>query len=199
MRIMSAASTHRSHSRRQAPHLAAADAGHCRLTLLAPRRSSRRIGAQAGALVRGIGASTKALDGGQPTATVSGRPIIPRWGKLEYRLQATTPAAPRPHRSQRRTRLALSPWASETPATVPLAGLNHLTLELWCMVAPGALRQSALHSPPYLLGGPYLYGSGLGISRCLHRTLTDQLGFVGPFDRPHPPLSSANENSQPST
>jgi hypothetical protein len=44
MRIMAAPLAQRSQSRNQAPHSAAADAGHCKLTLLAPRRSSRRMG-----------------------------------------------------------------------------------------------------------------------------------------------------------
>ena len=63
MRIMAAPLAQQSQSRNQAPHSAAADAGHCRITLLAPRRSSSRMGSTVTAtelrLAVGIATDTK--------------------------------------------------------------------------------------------------------------------------------------------
>jgi hypothetical protein len=80
-------------------------------------------------LARGMGTSTKALDGANA--------------------DTARPLRPAPSRSQRRTRLALRPCASATPATEAPGCWQariDLTLEIRRVAAPGALRWSALHS-----------------------------------------------------
>ena len=171
MRIMSAASSHRSHSRSQAPHSAAADAGHCMITVLEPRRSSRRMDSVVDELTRGIGTSTKALDVALTTDT------------------APLALAPAPSRSQRRTRLALRPWASATPATDAPGCWQARTT--WLLSSGAWLRRVRFAGvlcivSTCLLGGHYPHGSGWGAQDAFTGRIRRYATF-GPFPaRPEP-------------